>query len=84
MNYLNSLQVKAIEPPKSLNEMFTLTNNWLKLKLLSGGEYGSTFATKADKVSKKDQNGKESSSRQASVSGKKPGHRGKQGRRKLE
>ncbi len=84
VNYINSLQVKAIEPPMNLNEMFALANSWLKEKLLSGGGYGSTFATKADKVNKKDQNGKGSSSKQAIQHGKKPGRRGKQGRRKLK
>jgi hypothetical protein len=54
VNYLNNLKVKAIEQPKSLNEMFTLVNNWLKPKLQLGGGYGSTFATKVDKVDKKD------------------------------
>ncbi len=54
VNYLNSLQVKAINPPKGLNEVFTLANNWLKPKLLSGGGYGSNFATRADRVDKND------------------------------
>lgn len=47
VNYLNSLQVKFIDPPESLNEMFTLANNWLKLKSLSGGGYGSTYTIRS-------------------------------------
>lgn len=37
VNFLNGLQVKSItEPPKDLNAMFMLVNNWLKPKVLTG------------------------------------------------
>lgn len=56
VDYLNGLQVKSIEPPTDLNEMFTLANGWLKPKALSGGGHASTYATRVDKVSKRDRN----------------------------
>jgi hypothetical protein len=64
VNCLNSLQVKPIDPPKGLNEMFTLVNNWHKPKALSGGGYSRTYAMKADKVKMKDQNNRNKNTKQ--------------------
>jgi hypothetical protein len=33
--------------------MFTLANNWLKPKVLTRGGYGSTYATRLDRIEKK-------------------------------
>jgi hypothetical protein len=41
------------DPPKDLNAMFTLANNWLKPKVLTGRGHGSTYATMLDTVDKK-------------------------------
>jgi hypothetical protein len=59
VQYLNGLKVKSIKAPKDLNEIFTLANNWLKPKLLPGGGYASTYATRVDKVEKKRETGKQ-------------------------
>jgi hypothetical protein len=54
VNFLNGLQVKSImNPPKDWNTSFTLANNWLKPKVLTGRGYGSTYATRLDAIEKK-------------------------------
>jgi hypothetical protein len=45
--------MKGCNPPKDLNEMYILASMHLKLKMALGGGIGSTFATAADKVNKK-------------------------------
>jgi hypothetical protein len=52
--YINGLQMKPINPPADLNEIFTLANTYLKPKVVTGsGGFGSTFATTAGTVDKK-------------------------------
>jgi hypothetical protein len=53
-NYINSLQLKSCKPPADLNEIFTLANTYLKPKVATGYGLGSTFATTADYISKKE------------------------------
>jgi hypothetical protein len=51
---INCLQMKSVQPPKDLNEIFTLANTYLKPKVVTGtGRMGSTFATTADNIEKK-------------------------------
>jgi hypothetical protein len=52
--YINNLQMKACNPPADLNEIFTLANTYLKPKIAAGNGLGSTFATAADHVDKKE------------------------------
>jgi hypothetical protein len=57
-NYINRLQMKAVKPPVDLNEILTLANTYLKPKVMTrGGGIGSTFATTADTVKKKNGEG---------------------------
>jgi hypothetical protein len=58
VQYLNGLQVGSIMAPRDLNTIFTLANNWLNLEALAGGGYASTYATRADNVEKKKEDGK--------------------------
>jgi hypothetical protein len=51
--YINNLQMKACDPPKDLNEVFTLAKTYLKPKIALGNGLGSTFAITADYVDKK-------------------------------
>jgi hypothetical protein len=46
-DYINGLTSKAIDPPKDLNEIYLLANQWLKPKAAGSG-YASTFATTLD------------------------------------
>ena len=46
-DYINGLTSKAIDPPKDLNEIYLLANQWLKPKAAGTG-YASTFATMLD------------------------------------
>lgn len=50
---LNGLQVKSINHPESLNEMFTLANSWMKPEALLGGGCGSTYKTRATRSKRK-------------------------------
>jgi hypothetical protein len=52
--YINNLQMKACNPPADLNKIFTLANTYLKPKIAAGKGMGSTFATAADHVDKKE------------------------------
>jgi hypothetical protein len=52
--YINNLQMKACNPPSDLNKIFTLANTYLKPKVTAGNGLGSTFATVADHVDKKE------------------------------
>jgi hypothetical protein len=45
--------MKACDPPKDLNEVFTLAKTYLKPKIALGNGLGSTFAITADYVDKK-------------------------------
>jgi hypothetical protein len=57
--FINGLQMKSVQPPKDLNEIFTLANTYLKPKVVTGtGGIGSTFATIADTIEKKPGEGK--------------------------
>jgi hypothetical protein len=58
VQYLNGLQVGSIVAPKDINTIFTLANNWLKPKTLSGGGYASTYAARVDQVEKKKEDDK--------------------------
>jgi hypothetical protein len=52
--FINGLQMKSIQAPKDLNEIFTLANTYLKPKIVAGpGGVGSTFATTADTIERK-------------------------------
>jgi hypothetical protein len=51
---INNLQMKACNPPADLNEIFTLANAYLKPKIATGNGLGSTFATAADHVDKRE------------------------------
>jgi hypothetical protein len=53
-NYINNLKLNSCKPPVDLNEIFTLANTYLKLKIATGNGLGSTFATTADYTSKKE------------------------------
>ena len=53
-NYINSLQLKSCKPPADLNEIFPLANTYLKPKIATSNGLGSTFATTADYISKKE------------------------------
>jgi hypothetical protein len=53
--YINGLMSKAIDPPKDLNEIYLLANQWLKPKT-AGSEYASTFATMLDGLDEKRNN----------------------------
>jgi hypothetical protein len=53
-NYISSLQLKLYKPPVDLNKIFTLANTYLKPKVATGNGLGSTFATMADYISKKE------------------------------
>jgi hypothetical protein len=46
-DYINGLTSKAMDPPKDLNEIYLLANQWLKPKAAGTG-YASTFATMLD------------------------------------
>jgi hypothetical protein len=51
------LQVRSINVLEDLNTIFTLSNNWLKPKVLMGGGYASTYAAKVNQVEKKQEEG---------------------------
>ena len=51
--YLNNLQMKAVDPPENLNEIYLLASTHLKPKVALGGGIGSTFATMSDTVEKR-------------------------------
>ncbi len=48
-DYLNGLTSKAIDPPKDLNEIYLLANQWLKPKATTSS-FASTFSTTLDRV----------------------------------
>ncbi len=56
-DYINGLTSKAINPPKDLNEIYLLANQWLKPKATGTG-YASTFATTLDKIDEGNRHGK--------------------------
>lgn len=57
--FINGWQMKSVQPPKDLNEIFTLVNMHLKPKFAMGsGGMGSTFATTADTIERKSGDGK--------------------------
>jgi hypothetical protein len=56
-DYINGLLSKAINPPKDLNEIYLLANQWLKPKATGTG-YASTFATTLDKIDEGNRRGK--------------------------
>jgi hypothetical protein len=51
--YLNNLQMKAVDLPENLNEIYLLASTHLKPKVALGGGIGSTFATMSDTVEKR-------------------------------
>ncbi len=54
-DYINGLTSKAIDPPKDLNEIYLLVNQWLKLKAAGTG-YASTFAMTLDHLDERRKN----------------------------
>ncbi len=56
-DYINGLTSKAINPPKDLNKIYLLANQWLKTKATGTG-YASTFATTLDKIDEGNRCGK--------------------------
>ncbi len=57
MDYINGLMSKVINPPKDLNEIYFLANQWLKPKATGTG-YASTFTTTLDKIDEGNRCGK--------------------------
>ena len=51
---INSLTSKAIEQPQNLNEMYLLTNQWLKMTTKTIMGYATTFVTTLDHQERKD------------------------------
>jgi len=56
-DYINGLTSKAIDPPKDLNEIYLLANQWLKPKVTTSS-FASTFLTTLDRVDEENGRGR--------------------------
>jgi hypothetical protein len=68
-DYINGLTSKAIDPPKDLNEIYLLANQWLKPKVTTSS-FVCTFTAMLDRVDDGDGRGKREGKKQQG--GKKP------------
>ncbi len=63
MDYINGLTSKAIDPPKDLNEIYLLANQWLKPKVTTSS-FASTFSMTLDRVDEGERRDKRRGKRQ--------------------
>jgi len=56
-DYINGLTSKAVDPPKDLNEIYLLANQWLKPKATTSS-FASTFSTTLDRVDEENDRGR--------------------------
>jgi len=57
IDYINGLTSKAIDPPKDLNKIYLLANQWLKPKATTSS-FASTFSTTLDRVDEENSRGR--------------------------
>ncbi len=62
-DYINGLTSKAIDPPKDLNKIYLLANQWLKPKATTSS-FASTFSTTLDRVDEGDGRGRRKGKKQ--------------------